>query len=72
MYTRGHYYKQPDRSVDNLVSRVRKKLKLLSMSDYQIKSSSSLGYVMLGDEQNFFSVLSKNIEQYEQNINKDI
>lgn len=70
IYTRGHYHKQPDRSVDNLISRIRKKLKSFSMSDYQIKSSSSLGYVMLGDEQNFFSVLSRNIEQYEQNSNK--
>jgi len=69
IYTRGYYHKQPDRSVDNLISRIRKKLRLIGISDYQIKSSSSLGYVLVGDGSRFFNELSKNIELYEKSIN---
>lgn len=65
---RGYYHKQPDRSIDTLVSRIRKKLKLVNMTDYQIKSSSSLGYIMLGDKLGFFDKLSENIKLYGQDI----
>lgn len=61
---RGRISLNTDRSVVNVISRIRKKLKTLYMSEYSIKSFSSVGYVFIGDSNRFFKDLSNAVNEY--------
>ena len=68
LHTRDSYKNTSKRTVDNIICRIRKKLAMLSINNYVIKTYSSLGYSFIGDPDKFFYDLSINIEKYEKSL----
>ena len=68
LHTRDSYKNTSKRTVDNIIFRIRKKLDMLSINNYVIKTYSSLGYSFIGDPDKFFYDLSINIEKYEKTL----
>jgi DNA-binding response OmpR family regulator len=68
LHTRDSYKNTSKRTVDNIICRIRKKLDMLSINNYVIKTYSSLGYSFIGDPDKFFYDLSINIEKYEKTL----
>lgn len=64
---RGRATSNVDRSVDNVISRIRKKLKNLSLTEYPIRSFSSVGYIFVGDKDNFYRELDIAVDNYLRN-----
>lgn len=66
---RGRNTKHADRSVDNLVARVRKKLSQLGFSKYLIRGFHSVGYLFVGDGEQFLDDLENAIKKQEERPN---
>lgn len=64
---RGRATSNVDRSVDNVISRIRKKLKNFSLTEYPIRSFSSVGYIFVGDKDNFYRELDIAVDNYLRN-----
>lgn len=65
---RGKSTNKMDRSIDNLVARVRKKLLQLGFSKYLIRGFHSFGYIFTGDGRQFLEELEAAIKTKENGV----
>lgn len=65
---RGRSTNKADRSIDNIISRVRKKLIQLGFPKYLIRGFHSFGYIFTGDGKQFLDELEEAIKKEEHGI----
>ena len=65
---RGRSTNKADRSIDNIIARVRKKLLQLGFSKYLIRGFHSFGYIFTGDGEHFLDELEEAIKKEERGI----
>lgn len=61
---RGKLLRQTDRSVDNIMARLRRKFRLMGLNDYIIRSFNSIGYIFAGNRDEFVVDLKKAVDRY--------
>ncbi len=64
LMVRGRVSKNVDRSVDNIISRIRRKLKMFKILNYPIRSFNSVGYIFVGDRDEFVKDLGNAIDEH--------